>query len=162
MAGGFKVVTTAAPERDSGVEFKIDGTPIVGDTFEIRSKKSSEFGVSDSFNLLQMTALQTRNTMEGSGSAGGTGITVPTTTFVGSYSRMVSLVANKAAEGIAAGDAATAALKEATLTRESESGVNLDEEAANLLRYQQAYQASSKTIEIARSLFDTILIAVSR
>ena len=109
-----------------------------------------------------MTALQTRNTMEGSGSAGGTGITVPTTTFVGSYSRMVSLVANKAAEGIAAGDAATAALKEATLTRESESGVNLDEEAANLLRYQQAYQASSKTIEIARSLFDSILSAVSR
>lgn len=162
VAGGFKVVTTAAPERDSGVEFKIDGTPIVGDTFEIRSKKSREFGVSDSFNLLQMTALQTRNTMEGSGSAGGTGITVPTTTFVGSYSRMVSLVANKAAEGIAAGDAATAALKEATLTRESESGVNLDEEAANLLRYQQAYQASSKTIEIARSLFDSILSAVSR
>ena len=64
-------------------------------------------------------------------------------------------------EGIAAGDAATAALKEATLTRESESGVNLDEEAANLLRYQQAYQASSKIIQIARSLFDSILSAVN-
>jgi flagellar hook-associated protein 1 FlgK len=37
------------------------------------------------------------------------------------------------------------------------SGVNLDEEAANLLRYQQAYQASGKMIEIASKLFDTLL-----
>jgi flagellar hook-associated protein 1 FlgK len=37
------------------------------------------------------------------------------------------------------------------------SGVNLDEEAANLLRYQQAYQASGKVIEIASTLFETIL-----
>ena len=38
-----------------------------------------------------------------------------------------------------------------------ESGVNLDEEAANLLRYQQAYQASGKMIEVASKLFDTLL-----
>jgi flagellar hook-associated protein 1 FlgK len=37
------------------------------------------------------------------------------------------------------------------------SGVNLDEEAANLLRYQQAYQASGKMIEIADRLFNTLL-----
>jgi flagellar hook-associated protein 1 FlgK len=93
--------------------------------------------------------------MEGSG--GGK----PTTSFVGSYSRMVSMVANKTAEVKAAGEAATASLKEATLTRESISGVNMDEEAANLLRFQQAYQASSKCIEIANTLFDSILNAVN-
>jgi flagellar hook-associated protein 1 FlgK len=45
-------------------------------------------------------------------------------------------------------------------TREAQqamSGVNLDEEAANLMRYQQAYQASSKVIQIASTMFETIL-----
>ena len=37
------------------------------------------------------------------------------------------------------------------------SGVNLDEEAANLLRYQQAYQASAKILEIAAKVFDEII-----
>lgn len=154
-AGGFKIVTNATPAENAGVEFKVDGTPKGGDKFTIRVKTTAEFGISDSFNMLQMTDIQTQNTMEGSG--GGN----PTTSFVGSYSRMVSLVANKTAEAQAAGEAATASLKEATLTREAVSGVNLDEEASNLLRFQQAYQASSKCIEIANTLFDSILNAVN-
>ena len=152
-AGGYKVVTTAG--EDAGVTFKVDGTPNNNDSFTIRLKTTAEFGVSDSFNMLQMTNIQTQNTMEGSG--GGK----PNTSFVGSYSRMVSMVANKTAEAQAAGEAATASLKEATLTRESVSGVNMDEEAANLLRFQQAYLASSKCIEIANTLFDSILNAVN-
>lgn len=152
-AGGYKVVTTAG--EDAGISFKVDGTPNNNDSFTLRLKTTAEFGVSDSFNMLQMTNIQTQNTMEGSG--GGK----PNTSFVGSYSRMVSMVANKTAEAQAAGEAATASLKEATLTRESVSGVNLDEEAANLLRFQQAYQASSKCIEIANTLFDSILNAVN-
>ncbi len=153
-AGGFKIITDPGLEN-TGIEFKVDGTPKIGDDFTIRPKTTAEFGVSDSFNMLQMAAIQTQSTMEGSG--GGK----PTTSFVGSYSRMVSMVANKTAEAEAAGSAATASLKEATLTRESISGVNLDEEAANLLRFQQAYQASSKCIEIANTLFDSILNAVN-
>lgn len=159
VSGGFKLVTNGLPSpstgEDAGIEFKMDGTPKNNDAFTIRVKTAAEFGISDSFNMLQMTAIQTRSTMEGSN--GGK----PTTSFVGSYSRMVSMVANKTAEAQAAGEAATASLKEATLTRESISGVNLDEEAANLLRFQQAYQASSKCIEIANTLFDSILNAVN-
>jgi flagellar hook-associated protein 1 FlgK len=41
--------------------------------------------------------------------------------------------------------------------QQSESGVNLDEEAANLLRYQQAYQVASKVIQTANLMFDTLL-----
>jgi flagellar hook-associated protein 1 FlgK len=41
--------------------------------------------------------------------------------------------------------------------QQSLSGVNLDEEAANLIRYQQAYQASGKVLQVAATLFDTIL-----
>ena len=50
-------------------------------------------------------------------------------------------------------------LKQTTDARDSLSGVNLDEEAANLLRYQQAYQASAKMIEVGSRLFDVLLSA---
>ncbi len=53
-------------------------------------------------------------------------------------------------------------LDQAVSTRESISGVNLDEEAANLVRYQQAYQAAAQVITVANSLFDTLLNAVRR
>jgi flagellar hook-associated protein 1 FlgK len=54
-------------------------------------------------------------------------------------------------------DAQAGMLRETLAARESISGVNLDEEAANLIRYQQAYQASGKVLQVATLLFDTIL-----
>ncbi|MCH2219950.1 MAG: flagellar hook-associated protein FlgK, partial [Dechloromonas sp.] len=54
-------------------------------------------------------------------------------------------------------DAQTSVLKQATSAREALSGVNLDEEAAEMLKFQRAYQASSKILEIGNQLFDTIL-----
>ena len=48
-------------------------------------------------------------------------------------------------------------LEQATAAVQSESGVNLDEEATNLLRYQQAYQAAGKMMQIASQLFDVLL-----
>jgi flagellar hook-associated protein 1 FlgK len=53
--------------------------------------------------------------------------------------------------------AQTSVLNQAIATRESLSGVNLDEEAANLMKFQQAYQAASKILEVGNTLFDTIL-----
>ena len=48
-------------------------------------------------------------------------------------------------------------LEQAQTTRENVSGVNLDEEAANLMRYQQAYQAAAKSVQIGTQLFDAVL-----
>ena len=48
-------------------------------------------------------------------------------------------------------------VQQGKLAQQSLSGVNLDEEAANLLRYQQAYQAAGKMIQIAQTLFQTVL-----
>ena len=50
--------------------------------------------------------------------------------------------------------------REKNVVLKSVSGVNLDEEAANLVRYQQAYQASSKVIQIGSRLFDDLLAAI--
>ena len=91
-------------------------------------------------------ALQTRNTMEGG-----------TVTYQSAYSTIVAQVGNKTREVEITGKAQQSLLDQAQSTRDQLSGVNLDEEAANLLRYQQAYQAAAKVISIASTLFDEIL-----
>ena len=82
------------------------------------------------------------------------------TTLQGAYGQLATMVGSKTNEVKVMKDAQTAILKEAMVSRENVSGVNLDEEAANLLKYQQAYQASSKVVQIAGSLFDSILQAI--
>jgi flagellar hook-associated protein 1 FlgK len=77
--------------------------------------------------------------------------------FQTTYAQMVNYVGNKAREAQIGGAAADAAVAQATNAQQSVSGVNLDEEAANLLRYQQAYQASGKVMQVASQLFDTLL-----
>jgi flagellar hook-associated protein 1 FlgK len=68
--------------------------------------------------------------------------------------------ATRAAEGRA--EARDAILGEAQVARDSVAGVNLDEEAANLLRYEQAYQAAARIIAVADEVFRTLLSAVGR
>jgi flagellar hook-associated protein 1 FlgK len=69
----------------------------------------------------------------------------------------VSQVGSKTREVKTIGLSQTALAESAVATQQGMSGVNLDEEAANLMRYQQAYQASAKVIEISSKLFDSIL-----
>ena len=59
-------------------------------------------------------------------------------------------------------DTETSLLSSVTDRRASITGVNLEEEAANLIRYQQAYQAAAQIISIANENFDTLLRASSR
>jgi flagellar hook-associated protein 1 FlgK len=56
----------------------------------------------------------------------------------------------------------TALLAGSTRQQQSVSGVSLDEEAMNLMRYQQAYQASAKVMQAANSLFDSLLSIAGR
>ena len=102
--------------------------------------------VSDNRNAVKLAALQTQGTMLGSKAS-----------FQTVYASLVSEVGTKTSQMQLNSDAQTALLTQAESARASVSGVNLDEEAANLLRYQQAYQASAKSLEVASKLFDTIL-----
>ena len=127
----------------NGISVDISGTPANGDSFSINTNTS---GVSDSRNAVKLAALQTQNTMEG-GRA----------TYQGSYSSLVSGVGSVTRQVKVSGAAQQALLKQNELARSAVSGVNLDEEAANLIRYQQAYQASARSLDIASKLFDTLL-----
>lgn len=127
----------------NGISIDISGMPASGDSFSISRNIG---GVSDSRNAVKLAALQTQNTMEG-GKA----------TYQGSYASLVGGVGAMTRQVKVTGESQQALLKQNELARSAVSGVNLDEEAANLIRYQQAYQASARSLDIASKLFDTLL-----
>jgi flagellar hook-associated protein 1 FlgK len=154
------------PQTIDGITMNLSsGTPAAGDSFLIRPtiNGASGFGVAitdtakfaaasqagavgDNSNALALANLQTAHTL-------GNG----TITYQDAYSQLVSQVGSKSRELEVTSAAAGNLLTEATLSLQNESGVNLDEEAANLLRYQQAYQAAGKVMQIASQLFDVLL-----
>lgn len=127
----------------NGWTLQITGAPVANDTFTVGSNTNA---TTDSSNALLLAGLQTQNTL-----AGGT------TSYQGAYSQMVSYVGNKTRELQVTSQAQTSMVEQSVQAQQSFSGVNLDEEAANLLRYQRAYQAAGKALQIANTMFDTIL-----
>ncbi|MDO9597044.1 MAG: flagellar hook-associated protein FlgK [Azoarcus sp.] len=142
-----KVFTLTGPGGFS-LSFTLSGSPANGDTLTLQP---SEKGVADNRNVLALGALQTAKLLYNAGSG------APTTSLGGAYSKIVSAVGNKTREVQANEAAQTSLLTQARDARDSLSGVNLDEEAANLVRYQQAYQASARVMTIAQRLFDEVL-----
>ncbi|MGK5078216.1 flagellar hook-associated protein FlgK [Janthinobacterium sp. HLX7-2] len=126
-----------------GINVSMTGVPAQGDTFTIAPNAG---GVGDNRNAALLAGLQTKNILDG-GKA----------TFQGSYAETVSYVGNKTREVQVSGLASLALLQQTSTQQQSVSGVNLDEEAANLLRYQQAYQACGKVMQIASTLFDVVI-----
>lgn len=135
--------TSGAPITYNGWTVQISGTPAAGDTFTVGTNAG---GVADNRNALLLAGLQTQNTL-----AGGT------TSYQGAYSQLVSFIGNKTREVEVTAKAQANLVVQTQQAQQSVSGVNLDEEAANLLRYQQAYQAAGKMMQIATTLFDTLL-----
>lgn len=130
-----------------GVSITMTGKPGNGDKFTIATNSS---GVGDTRNIAALGELQTKNIFNNG-----------TATLTSSYAQMVSQVGNKTREVQVNAQAGNALLAQATGAQADVSGVNLDEEAANLIKYQQAYQASSKVMQIAGTIFDTLL-SISR
>jgi flagellar hook-associated protein 1 FlgK len=140
--------TAGANLAYNGWTTQINGSPAAGDKFTIETNAN---GVADSRNAALLGALQTRNTLMSSATSG------PTASYQSAYAQIVSAVGSKTNEVAAIGAAQQGLVDHATQTLQSLSGVNLDEEAANLLRYQQAYQASAKVLQIASKIFDEII-----
>jgi flagellar hook-associated protein 1 len=127
----------------NGFTVQIEGNPAAGDVFTIGPNTNAN---SDNRNALLLGGLQTQNIL-----AGGTA------SFQSTYGQLVSQIGSKTRELQVTSEAQANLLAQTNQSLQSLSGVNLDEEAANLLRFQQAFQASSKVIEISSSLFDSLL-----
>jgi flagellar hook-associated protein 1 FlgK len=130
-----------------GMRFTISGEPADQDVFTIEANRN---GVSDNRNAIALGGLQMKAVLN-NGSA----------TYQSTYGQIVSFVGNKTREVEVTGLAQQTLVDQAENSRQQLSGVNLDEEAANLLKFQQAYQSAAKVMQIASTLFDELL-AVAR
>lgn len=131
-------------------EVAISGRPQGGDNFSVSFNTN---GVSDNRNALKLIDLQNRTTI-------GINPLAPATTgssFTDAYGDLVERVGTLTSQARVDGEATGAILKQATDNRDSISAVNLDEEAAKLIQFEQYYQASAQIIQVARSLFDTLI-----
>ena len=131
-----------------GFDTVISGSPAKGDSFDIKFNKD---GKADNRNANELLGLQTKATV-GVGKDGTGGVSVGT-----SYSQLVSNVGGKASQAAVDGTANGAALAYAKEVRNSVSQVNLDEEASNLVKFQQYYTASSQIIKAAQATFSTLI-----
>ncbi len=133
-------------------EFSLSGTPKDGDKFTMGFNQS---GVSDNRNALKLVDLQSKQTV--GVSLGADGKVISGVSFTDGYGELVERVGTLTAQARMDSEATGSILKQATDNRDSLSAVNLDEEAANLIKFEQYYNASAQIIQVARSLFDTLI-----
>jgi flagellar hook-associated protein 1 FlgK len=129
----------------NGWSTAITGAPAAGDRFRVQANIG---GIADNRNALALAELQGGAAIEGRLS------------YAQAYSTLVARAGTSARSAQFNAQAREQLLADAVAARESISGVNLDEEAIDLTRYQQAYQAMTRVVETSNTLFDAILAAV--
>jgi len=146
-AGAF-AYTDGDPIVVNGSTVTINGTPAVGDQFTIEAN----YGASgDNSNGLLMADLQSVGILDGG-----------TISINENYSLLVSNVGATTHQLQASVDAQSVVKSNAEAAVSATSAVNLDEEAANLIKYQQAYQAVAQIVSVVSTMFDTLLAATRR
>ena len=146
-AGSF-AYTDGDPIVINGSSITITGVPAAGDQFTLEPN----FGASgDNSNGLAMSDLQSQGLLDGG-----------SVSINDNYSRLVSSVGAMTHQIQGNLDAQGVVLTNAEAAVSSTSGVNLDEEAANLIKYQQAYQAVAQIVAVVSTMFDSLLSATRR
>jgi len=161
LAGGVKLSTapsnsqilgdsTAANFQTSsykGYQVNISGQPKAGDTFTVDFNNNSQ---NDNRNALAMTNLDTAATMQNN-----------SLSFSQAYGQLVEAIGTKSNLSQTNTDASKSLLQQTQTMRDGISGVNMDEEASNLIQFQQLYTANARVISVAKDLFNTLIQSVS-
>jgi flagellar hook-associated protein 1 FlgK len=163
LAGDISLLTTLTPDAIFdltanpaqaafiGIQASITGNIQGGDKFSLDFNTDAAF---DNRNGLALANLQSADTIASSTNASSIG---PDQSFGDSYSKLLETVGIKTNISNQDTDAANSVLTQTTNLRNSISGVSLDEEAANLIQYQQLYSANAQVINVAREIFDQLL-----
>ncbi|HHQ4551999.1 TPA: FlgK family flagellar hook-associated protein [Aeromonas veronii] len=142
------------PQKIPGYEFSITGTVQAKDSFTLSYNSN---GFADNSNGLALAELQNKDLVRKSTNGGTTNDKM---TFNQAYSGLVMEVGNNTSQAKTLLKANESKLIQSTGIFESVSGVNLEEEAANLIRFQQSYAASAQIVSTAKTIFDTLLSSV--
>jgi flagellar hook-associated protein FlgK len=124
-----------------GLQIKFTHAPSVGDSYQVDGNQD---GLGNNVNMLDMVDLNKKPVLNGQ-------------TLANSYIDQINNVGNLAQQADITQQALTVVNDQAIAARDKISGVNLDDEAANLIRLQQAYQANAKSLQISSQLFDSIV-----
>ena len=130
----------------NGWQVTLSGTPQAFDELTIESNAG---GSGDNRNMLLLGALETTGVFDGGRAS-----------YQEDYATLVGVVGRQTQAALIETDANESLLIQARDRRLELSGVNLDEEAADLVRYQQAYEANARIISVAQTIFDTLLQSV--
>lgn len=144
-AGPLLPYTSGSDIDVNGWRIQIDGVPGAGDSFVVESNAG---GVGDNGNALALGAKQFEQLMVNG-----------TTTYQGAFGLLIGDVGSSASQARTSLEALSSLHDGAVAARESFSGVNLEEEAANLLRFQQLFQAAAQVISTADATFQALLDA---
>lgn len=143
---GDSTAANFAQSSFTGYQVALSGQPKTGDVFTIGFNTD---GKNDNRNALAMVALETESTMQDGSLSFGDG-----------YGKLVEEVGTKSSLAKINTEASKSLLEQTQTMRDGIAGVNLDEEAADLIRFQQLYGANAQVISVARELFDTLLNAL--
>lgn len=133
---------------DPGYQINLAGIANTGDEFTIEYNSD---GTSDNRNGFVMTQLQTARLLNDGA-----------TTMQQAYQQFANRVATKTHFADIGAQTASIVQSQAQARRDNFSGVNIDEETANMIRYQQAYTAAAHLLSVARTTFDMLLNAIDR
>ena len=124
------------------IALSIEGQPNVGDVFSVDGNRS---GVASNENALRVADLEEL------------GLASDGKSLKEGYFSILTQAGNSARRAEVSREALDVVYQQSVQAKDSKVGVNLDEEAAELIRFQQAYQASAKVMQMANQLFDSIL-----
>jgi flagellar hook-associated protein 1 FlgK len=142
---GGGAYTAGNPINFNGIRVTLSGAPASGDRFSIADNAS---GSGDNRNATALAGLLNQPLIGG------------TTSITAKVNQLVTGIGIQTSQAQTGATAQQSVLTDANNAQQSVSGVNLDEEAAKLLQYQQAYQAAAQAIKVAASLFQSLLSAV--
>ena len=140
---------TTTKIKDPGYDINVTGTVKDNDTFYVEINSGGQADNSNGTALIQIRSKQITRT---TGSE-------KTTTFNEGYANMLAGLGSEISSATANEAAAQAKLEQTTKLYQSDSGVNLDEEASNLLMYQQTYTSCAKIIEASQTVFNALISA---
>jgi flagellar hook-associated protein 1 len=144
--GATYTYTPGAAISANGWTTSISGTPAAGDTFTVSSNAGN---IGDNTNLFAMINGLNANSLNGG-----------TTSLTGASSSLLSQVGAQTQQAQSNASAQQAVNTSATDAVNNLSGVNLDQEAANMVQYQQAYQACAQMIQASTTMFNTLITAL--
>lgn len=129
----------------NGYRLQITGSPAPGDAFTVSPNTA---GVGDNRNAQALSALRDTGVLEGGQRS-----------ILQQADNLLASIGSATAAAQTALEAQTSLLRSSEAALQSVSGVNLEEEAANLIRFQQAYEANARIIQVANTTFQSLLAA---